>query len=167
MPITNLNNTHLTAAQITAINNALNALETALASINTQLTPEERKQYGSINEQNKLLVNKVKDYNDTQPALSDPSISWAEFNADHTSRLYKENVIYRLDALINRLKNSKTLHDYDNFQTALAEYAHTSFMAGKGNPGFETKYNELKQFFNRTGATQEENENEQEQTGEG
>lgn len=153
MPITNLNNTHLTAAQVTAINNALTNLETALASINTQLTPEERKQYGSINEQNKLLVNKVKDYNDNQPALSDASIAWPEFNADHTSRLQKETIINRLDSLVNRLKNSKTLHDYDNFQTALAEYAYTSFMAGRGNPAFETKYNELRQFFNRTGET--------------
>lgn len=150
MPITNLNNTHLTAAQVTAINTALTNLETALASITTQLTPEERQQYGSVNEQNKLFVNKVKDYNDTQPTLSDPSLPWPEFNADFVSRLQKEMMIYRLDALINRLKNSKTLHDYDNYQTGLAEYAYTSFMAGRGNPAFETKHNELKQFFPRT-----------------
>lgn len=62
-------------------------------------------------------------------------------------------MINRLDSLINRLKNSKTLHDYDNFQTALGDYAYTSFMAGRGNPAYETKYNELRQFFNRTGKT--------------
>lgn len=153
MPITNLNNTHLTAAQVTAINTALTSLETALASINTQLTPDERKQYGSINEQNKLLVNKVKDFNDSQPTLSDPTIVWAEFNADFASRLQKETVINRLETLIDRLKNSKTLHDYDNFQTALSDYGYTSLMAGRGNASFENKYGELKQFFPRSGGS--------------
>lgn len=153
MPITNLNNTHLTAAQITAINVAFMALEAALVSLNTQLTPEERQQYGSINEQNKLLVNKVKEYHDTQPTLSDATIVWSEFDADYASRLFKEGAINRLQALVTRLTNSKTLHDYDNYQTALQDYAYTSYMAGRGNPAFETKYNELKQFFNRTGSS--------------
>lgn len=149
MPITNLNNVHLTAAQITAIDTAITSLETALASVATDLTPEERQQYGSINEQNKLLVNKVKDYRDGQPTLSDATIAWPEFKADHASRLYKETVMNRLESLIVRLKNSKTLHDYDNFQAALQDYAYTAYMAGRGNPAYETKYNELKQFFIR------------------
>ena len=43
MSINNLNNTHLTAAQIDAIN-------TALAPLTATLTPNERKTYGSVNE---------------------------------------------------------------------------------------------------------------------
>lgn len=59
MPITNLNNAHLTEAQVTAAQDALTQLENALAVLTVTLTAEERSTYGSVNEQNKLLVNKV------------------------------------------------------------------------------------------------------------
>ncbi len=62
MPITNLQNQHLTAAQVTAIKTAITALENALTPVNVNLSAEERQQYGSINEQNKLFVNKVMDF---------------------------------------------------------------------------------------------------------
>lgn len=42
MPITNLNNTHLTTAQATTATTALTALETALAVININLSAEDR-----------------------------------------------------------------------------------------------------------------------------
>ncbi len=61
-----------------------------------------------------------------------------------------ENFIVRLESLNTKLKNAKILHDYDNFQAALVDYAYTNFMAGTGAPGYETKQNELKQFFSKT-----------------
>jgi hypothetical protein len=42
MPITNLNNSHLTAAQVTAAKTALTSLETALAAVNINLSAEDR-----------------------------------------------------------------------------------------------------------------------------
>lgn len=150
MALTNLNNNHLSATNVTAAKNALTQLETALASINATLTADDRQKYGSINEQNKLFVNKVYDYNQNQPALSTTQVTWAEFNNDYTSRLNMENFIARLESLITKLKNAKILHDYDNFQAALVDYAYTNFMAGTGAPGYETKQNELKQFFTKT-----------------
>ena len=62
MPITNLNNKHLTAEQLVAAQDALTNLESALVDIDFNLTSEDRQKYGSINEQNKLIVNKVNDY---------------------------------------------------------------------------------------------------------
>jgi hypothetical protein len=59
MGLTNLNSVHLSSAKITAAQDAITALETALAEINFNLSAEDRKRYGSINEQNKLFVNKV------------------------------------------------------------------------------------------------------------
>jgi hypothetical protein len=153
MPLTNLNSAHLTQAQVTDAQDALTQLETALAAVNVNLTPEERQQYGSINEQNKLMVNKVNDYHRDSPNLSVSDVDWTEFDKDFASRGIFENLITRLDALTNKLKNAKTLHDFDNYQAALADYAYTSYRAGTGAEGFETKYNELKQFFNRTGKT--------------
>ncbi len=76
MALTNLNNNHLSATNVTAAKNALTQLETALASINATLTADDRQKYGSINEQNKLFVNKVYDYNQNQPALSTTQVTW-------------------------------------------------------------------------------------------
>ncbi len=150
MALTNLNNTHLTAAEVTAAQDAMTNLETALASINVNLTAEDRQRYGSINEQNKLFVNKVADYHTNAPSLQTAQVDWAEFDNDHSSRTNLEGLINRLDALTTKLKNAKILHDYDNYQAALVDYAYTNFMAGTGANGFENKQNELKQFFMKT-----------------
>ena len=151
MPINNLNNSHLTAAQVTEVLNAITALEDALSMLTVTLTPEERQAYGSVNEQNKLLVNKVWDFRQSSPRLSLPDLDWAEFQMDYESRLLMENIQNRLAALQEIIKNTKILHDFDNYQSALDDYAYTVYKAGSQSPGFESKMNELKQFFNRSG----------------
>ena len=150
MAITNLNNTHLTVTQLTDAQDALTQLETALQIINVNLSAEDRQKYGSINEQNKLFVNKIYDFNDSQPALSSPDVDWEEFNRDFISRTNLEAIIARLDSLSTKLKNAKILHDYDNYQAAITDYAYTNYKAGTASPGFETKVNETKQFFSKT-----------------
>lgn len=70
MPFTNFDSRHFSAAEKTAVNTAVTSLETALTPKLANLSPEERLQYGSVNEQNKLIINKVKDFRDSQPALS-------------------------------------------------------------------------------------------------
>ena len=150
MPLTNLNSAHLTEAEVTAAQNALTELENALAIITVQLTPEDRQKYGSINEQNKLLVNKVKDFRQSNPNLSVSDVDWDEFDKDFASRNLFESLINRLNALVIKLQGAKILHDYDNYQAALDDYAYTTYRAATGADGYENKYNELKQFFGRT-----------------
>ena len=150
MPLTNLNSAHLTEAEVTAAQNALTELENALAIITVQLTPEDRQKYGSINEQNKLLVNKVKDFRQSNPNLSVSDVDWEEFDKDFASRNVFESLINRLNALLIKLQGAKILHDYDNYQAALDDYAYTTYRAATGADGYENKYNELKQFFGRT-----------------
>jgi alkyl sulfatase BDS1-like metallo-beta-lactamase superfamily hydrolase len=153
MAITNLNNTHLTAAQVTAATAAITALETELAVVSVNLSAADRQRYGSINEQNKLLVNKTMDYHNTQPGLQTPHVDWLEYTKDFNSRSTMEGMIARLESLIVRLNNAKVLYDYDNYQAALADYAYANFMAGTGSPGYETKLNDMKQFFTRATAS--------------
>ena len=131
MPINNLNNAHLTEAQMNDIKTALTTLENALAPLTVTLTPEERKNYGSVNEQNKLLINKVWDYRQNSEHLSQPDLDWAEFENDLKSRQFIENIGHRI--------------------AALDDYAYTSYKAGSNAAGYETKMNELKQFFPRSG----------------
>lgn len=56
-------------------------------------------------------------------------------------------MISRLESLITRLKNAKTLHDYDKYQSAQVDYSFTTYKAGTSATGFEDKYRDLKQFF--------------------
>ena len=95
MGLTNLNNQHLAAADVTAAKDLLTNLEATLASINNTLNADDRQRYGSINEQNKLFVNKVYDFNKNLPNLSTSQIDWNEFDNDYNSRLNLE--------IINRL----------------------------------------------------------------
>ena len=147
MPFTNLENRHFSAAEKADINTAITNIETAVANKLTNLSGEERQKYGSINEQNKLIVNKVKDFRDSQPTLSSPDIDWTEYANDFDSRSFLQNIIVRLQSMIDGLSNSKILHDYDNYQAALTDYDYTKYKVSTGATGYQTKLDELSQFF--------------------
>lgn len=150
MSISNLNNVHLTQEQITAVNEALADLEKALEVLKVNLTSDDCNKYGRrVNEQNKLFINKVNEYATSQPQLRSIDVDWDEFFRDFKSRGMYEMAINRLESLLDRLKNAKILHDYDNYNDALNDY--TGFRAGSNAVGFEQKYRELKQFFSSRG----------------
>jgi hypothetical protein len=153
MALDNLNSNHYSVAEKTAVNNSLTTIEATLSPKYKNLSPEERQRYGSINEQNKLIVNKVKDYRDSQPALSSPDVDWTEFASDFDTRNFLQATVNRIQSIIDSLGNNKILHDYDNYQAALTDYDFSKYKANTKTAGFETKTNELAQFFNRTGTT--------------
>lgn len=157
MALSNLNNQHLSQEQITALNEALASLEEALKPLNINLTPEDRNKYGRVNEQNKLFINKVNDIAVSQPSLRSIDVDWEEFFKDYKSRGVYETAINRLEALLDRLKNAKILHDYDNYQDALNDYQYTVFRASTNAVGYETKKRELSQFFTKSRKKSEEN----------
>lgn len=157
MGLTNLNNVHLDNAKLASILDAIAILENALVEFNINLSPQNRKKYGSINEQNKLLLNKVYDYNKTQPNLSVPEVDWQEFENDYNSRKNLEGMVSRLENLITKLVDAKTLHDYDNYQAALEDYGFTSYKARGSATGFQTKHTDLKQFFGRSSSSAKPN----------
>lgn len=153
MSLSNLNNRHLEESKVAQVNNTLTALEQALDSIVINLNTEDRQKYGSINEQNKLFVNRVYDFHKNQPALRTPQVDWEEFDRDYTSRKNISNFIDRLERILQNLKNAKILYDYDNYQDSLVDYAFTNYMAGTSAAGFEAKQSELKQFFAKSKKT--------------
>ncbi len=129
--------------------NAVDQLEKALETININLTPEDRNRYGRVNEQNKLFINKVKNFAVSHPNMRSLDVDYNEFLEDFQSREFLEGIINRLNSLTVRMTNAKTLHDYDNYQDALTDYGYTSFRAGAAGTGFEVKHKELKQFFKK------------------
>lgn len=58
-------------------------------------------------------------------------------------------MLSKIKKLTDGLTNAKTLHDYDNFQDAIDDYAYTKCKAGSKTPGFDAKNSDLKQFFAR------------------
>lgn len=152
MPFLNFESRHFSEAEKADIRAALEVVQTLLTDKLASLSPEERQQYGSINEQNKLIVNKVKDYRDTQPALSSPEVDWEEFAQDYNSRSFLQTLSEQLAELSRGLDNAKILHDWDNYQASLIDYQYTGYRNDSGSAGFHTKHEEIKQFFNRSGA---------------
>lgn len=156
MAISNLNNFHLNDEQIRAINEALTALETALKPLNINLTADDRHKYGRVNEQNKLFINKINDFATSEEALRSPDVDWEEFFKDYKSREVLEKMLNRLNSAVQRVQNAKILHDFDNYQDALEDYAYTSFRAKSKVVGFENKHSEVKQFFTKSRKKSEE-----------
>lgn len=148
MPLNDLVQLHFTAAEIATVDAALTQLENVLAAKCRNLTPDERVQYGSVNEQHKLLVNKVRDYRLTQPNMSSPDVNWTEYEADYQDRFFLETRMQRAYTLIEMMGDTKILHDYDNYQNALMDHRYTRYKAEtEAGGGYSTKYQELKQFF--------------------
>ena len=91
---------HYTAAEKTATQDVLTNLVATLRSNFRNLTPDERRKYGSINEQNKHIVNKALDYRNIQPALSSADADWVAFQNDFDSRNFIEATVVRLQNII-------------------------------------------------------------------
>lgn len=84
----NLIKTELNETSRGKINGFITSLEAELAGKLVALTEDERVKYGSINEQNKLLVNKTRDYRANNPAMSSPDVDWDEFESDFQARAF-------------------------------------------------------------------------------
>lgn len=149
----NIIKSQLSEADRSNINGLLTNLEEVLSGKTGVLSVEERAKYGSINEQNKLVVNKAREYRTTQPSLSAPDVDWTEFENDYQARLFLESCINRLNSLLHKLESTKIMHDYDNFQDALNDYSYSQYKNGAGEDDFAAKITAFKSFFAKSGKT--------------
>ena len=72
--VTNMGASHIDAATVTVVNEALDKLAIALEPILVNLEPNDHRRYGSINEQHKLSVNREHDYSVSDKALRSPDV---------------------------------------------------------------------------------------------
>ncbi len=151
MPLDNMATPQFSPADVASLKGALQVINAVLANVQIVLTPQERKRYGRIHEKKKLLVNKVRAFRDAQPNLSAPDVDWTEFESDYQARAMLSGLITQLAQAQITLIDVKTLHDYDNHQAALRDYAYTKYKAESGNSDYEVKHRETRQFFPRTG----------------
>ena len=158
MSIENLGRKHITPQEVAKFDAALTTLIDIVTVITQNLSEEERQRFGSINEQNKLLVNSVADYMQVQPELAAPEVDWAEFKLDFADRDFADTRINKLVTLQRMLSDFKIVHDYDNYRNALTDYRFARYKSETNSPGFTEKVNKLRQFFPNTGNTAEKAE---------
>lgn len=151
MPISDFIKQHLSAADKAAIDAHLEGIRNILLPRTCNLTPGERQKYGCVNEYNKLLIQKVRDYRLSQPGMASPDVDWDEFEDDYQDRNYYENFITHLALLMEMADDTKKLHDFDVYRAALTDYGYTKYKTGTDSPGYDSKHRDIRQFFPNTG----------------
>ena len=160
MAFENLIQLSFTAEELKKIDDSLAEIEKVLKGKMHNLTPEERKQYGSIAEQNKLFVNKAKLYMEQYPDYVPRYFDKAEFDKDYTAREVLESRMVRLKGITEQVEDTKKLLDFDNYQAALSFYRSIKVLSEEDLPGTTNIVQDLKQFFPRSAKAKKENPNE-------
>lgn len=153
MPTNKLFDSQLDPVQTANCKSQLTLVQNLLLPFGRNLTPEERQRYGRINETNKLLVNKVREYHQSQPALASPDVNWTELEQSWTSRSGFEQIESLCQTILEICSDARILHDYYLYQNALIDYNYTKYKADSSPAagGFSAKAEELRQFFPNSG----------------
>lgn len=159
MAFENLIQLSFTAEELKKIDDSLAEIDKVLKGKTHNLTSEERKQYGSIAEQNKLFVNKAKLYMEQYPDYVPRYIDKAEFDKDYTAREVLESRMIRLKGIVEQVEDTKKLLDFDNYQAALSFYKSIKVLSEENLPGTTNIAQDLKQFFPRSTKAKTENTN--------
>lgn len=131
-------------------NSKMAEVRAMLAPYFENLTEEQTQKYGSIDEQNKLFVNKVLDYHTNQPTMDSPDVDWTEYTADYSDRVFLENLAIQSKGLETSCIETKRCHDYDNYQDGLTDKKYTDYKADTGGgSGYDTKSEEYAKFFKK------------------
>lgn len=155
MPFQDMYNNHVPDVDKTQAGGLIDQLEALLQPYLRNLSSDENTKVGFISENNKLFVNKVRDYQISQPALASPDVDWNEWKADYSSRQFYEQTAQRLEALVKAMTETRRLHDYDNYQNALIDYNYSKYKDGTSpGLGYDSKVEELGQFFNSGGPSE-------------
>ena len=149
MPTNELIQTQLPATLIADITTALNDVVQQLSAFGQNLTKPERIKFGSINEKNKLFVNKVRDFRVQQPNLSSPDVDWVLVEDHWRSRSGFEQIEAICNSILEICSDPRILHDYSLYQNAIIDYDYSKYKANstQGGAAYTTKVEELKQFF--------------------
>ncbi|WP_378180890.1 hypothetical protein [Aquimarina sp. SS2-1] len=151
MALENLISVSFTEEELAQLDQHLLGIRQILNGKTVNLTPDQRRQYGRIANQNKLIVDKAKNYMEQHPDWVPRFVDKAEFDRDYTARQQIENRVQLLENLSTQLIDTKTLLDHDNYNNALSFYRMIRFLAGENEPGAKAVHEDMRVLFNRTG----------------
>ena len=147
MAFENLISIQFTESELAQLDAAMASIAQVLRDKTINLTPEQRQQYGRIAEQNKLFVNKAKEYMEQNMQHVPAFIDKAAFDQDFQARTQIESRITQLQGLVEQLSDTKTLLDHDNYHNAITFYRNIRFLSQENVPGTTTLYEGMRQFF--------------------
>ena len=156
MAFENLISLSFTTTELQDLDLALQKIADILQGKTVNLTPEQRQQYGSIAEQNKLFVNKAKELMEQNPSHIPSFLDKAEFDKDYAARQQIESRLMNIAGLTEQMSDTKVLLDHDNYFNALSFYRNVKFLSQENVPGTTNIFKELRQFFGNGGSKIEE-----------
>lgn len=157
MALENLISIEFTQEELTNLDTHLAGIQQILAGKTINLTPEQRQQYGRIANQNKLIVDKAKNYMEQHPNWVPNFIDKAEFDKDYIARMQIEGRVQLLENLAQQLVDTKTLLDHDNYTNTLSFYRTMRYLAGENEAGAKTVYEDMKILFKKVSRTEDTN----------
>lgn len=149
MALENLISIQFTEEELTQLDQHLGGIRQVLKGKTINLTPDQRQQYGRIANQNKLIVDKAKNYMEQHPDWLPRFLDKEEFDNDYLARQQIENRVQLLENLSQQLIDTKTLLDHDNYTNSLSFYRMIRYLAGENEPGAKSVYEDMKVLFNR------------------
>ncbi|WP_299433845.1 hypothetical protein [uncultured Aquimarina sp.] len=153
MALENLISVSFTEEELTQLDGHLLGIRQILNGKTVNLTPDQRRQYGRIANQNKLIVDKAKNYMEQHPNWIPSFLDKEEFDKDYLARTQVENRVQLLENLSQQLVDTKTLLDHDNYTNALSFYRMSRYLAGENEPGAKPVYEDMKVLFSKATAT--------------
>ena len=137
----------ITAAQKTAIVDAVMALKAALNGITINLTKEERQSLPKIGDKTLAFDEKCQAYMAARPELVPGFIDMAELAKDRKAIADLLPCLRELAPLCEGLEDTIMLANSDNYVGDLAFYQNVRQAAKRGVSGADTIYNDLKTRF--------------------
>ena len=151
MAIDNMISVEFTEQELTKIANALNEVMQLLSGKVVNLSPDERMQYGSIADKNKVFVDKCKAYMEQDPATVPNTLNKHEFDKDYKARQQMEEPLRMVLRIAEMLSDTKILLDFDNYNGSISYYRYVKFLATQNMPGITSIYADLNQHFQSMG----------------
>jgi hypothetical protein len=152
MPFNNLSDKHFSAEEEKRILSLLEEFSNLMMPRLANLSPKERNKYGRVKEQKKLLIDKIKEYNDNEPQLSSSDVDWEEFQKDYKTRYFLSATIEIMNGITLAAECARMLHSYDNYQASITDYNYARYkLSTETGAQYEQKVDQMKQFFPNTG----------------
>lgn len=133
--------------EIKIVNNALDMLEQAVGAKLLSLTPQQRQQYGRVKYEKEIFIDKAFTYMEQMKDLVPRWVDTDEFKKDYTAHKTLNQLIPKVESLLNRLQDTNLLLGYDLDTAALAFYQNIKMASKMNEPGARTTYEDMKQQF--------------------
>ncbi len=153
MALENLISLSFDQEELTNLDTHITGIRNILRAKMVNLTPDERKQYGRIANQNKLLVDKAKIYMEQHPQFIPNFLDKEEFDRDYAARQQLEERAKLLENIVQQLIDTKTLLDHDNYNNTLSFYRMVRYLASENEVGAKAVYEDMKTLFKNTSST--------------